>query len=94
MSIQYKRNIDYILNKLDEIDIDLRNFIIKDAIEEQKIYNKIVIKRQKERFSKVIEQLQSYNILYNFLETLEYKSGSIVTVFHKYSIYLKRIKNY
>jgi hypothetical protein len=90
----YKRNIDYILNKLDEIDIDLRDNIIKFAIDDQKNYNKIVIKKQKEKFTKVIQQLQSYNILYNFLETLEYKSGSIVTVFQKYSIYLKRIKNY
>lgn len=89
-----KRNIDFLLNKLDEIDIDLRDNIINFAIEEQKNYNKIVIKKQKEKYAKVIEQLQSYNILYNFLETLEYKSGSIVTVFQKYSIYLKRIKNY
>jgi hypothetical protein len=95
MSISlYKRDINYLLNRLDEIDIDLRNFIIKDAIEEQKNYNKIVIKRQKQRFSKVIEQLNSYHILYNFLETIECKSGSMVSVFNKYSLYLKRIKNY
>lgn len=89
-----KRNIDFLLNKLDEIDIDLRDKIINFAIEEQKNYNKIVIRKQKEKYAKVIQELQSYNILYNFLETLEYKSGSIVTVFQKYSIYLKRIKNY
>lgn len=84
------RNIDYILNRIDNLNYDLKYKIIKKYYH---ICNKIIINKQIQlKHILINKELAAYTCFYRFIDNLYNTNSSFYKLYTNTYLYIKMIK--